>query len=190
MKIFWETINWGRESQNSYLLTSLWPSQKVEFCQLPSWLCSQMKTQKRRLLVLLPKGKYPRMADATALLRAGLDPKAHCSVSVPHSFHSISGWCRFMVFLKGSNTKGQTSHLWKVMTIGLRNLLWRAWNVGVRLTCAESPSQSTTLLGNTEPRCGSMTSAPGGGSGYRKATTGVADQNWALNSMAKSGSAS
>lgn len=132
MKVFWETINWG-EGESEFLPTHISVAKSKGWSSAPILALLSDETQERRLLVLLPKGKYPRTAEATALCsELGWTPRltvhSVCPTSLPQylwvmSFHGFPG--------KAPTPKGQTSHLWKVMTVGPRNLLWRAWNVGV-----------------------------------------------------------
>ena len=91
-------------------------------------------------------------------------------VPVPRLFFSWFSW-------KGSNTNGSDQppvnsydHWTEEPTVGSV----KCWCLRA---CAQSPSQSTgfILLGNTVTS-GSVTSAPGGGSRCRKATTRVADR--------------
>lgn len=176
MKIFWETINWG-EGESEFLPTHISVAKSKGWSSAPILALLSDETQKRRLLVLLPKGKYPRMADAMALCsELGWTPRltvqclSHILSTV--SLGDVVSWFSW----KGSNTKGSDQPPVKSYDHRTKEPTVESVKCWCRLTCAESPSQSTTLLGNTEPRCGSMTSAPGGGSGYRKATTGVADR--------------
>lgn len=102
-------------------------------------------------------------------------PLSTASVLPPCHTLSQYSWVMslpFMVMGKAATPKGQTSHL-QTFTITPRNRLERCWCLHA---CAQSPDLSPGfILPGNAPRCSSVTSTPGDGSGLRKATPRAAD---------------
>ena len=160
MKIFWATINRG-EGESEFLPTHICVAKSKGWSSAPILALLSDETQKRRLLVLLPKGKYPRTAEATALCSelgwtTRLTVHSVCPTSLPQlSLGDVFSWFSW----KGSNTKGSDQPPVKSYDCQTEQPTVGSVKCWCRLACAQSPSQSagSTFLGNTEPRGGSVT---------------------------------